>query len=72
MELQQTVTPCPKCGTRITVSERRDPSSDRVTSHEVICPVCWTGVTFVIRNGAGKAALICYERPSRPESRRMN
>lgn len=64
MELFQTVTPCPKCGTRLTVSERRDPGSDGPTSYEVSCPVCRTGVTIASRGtrGCGTPTLICFER----------
>lgn len=65
MELYQEVAPCLNCGTRLTVCGQREPGSEPVTSYEVICPVCWSGVTFAIPGlvDPTKVCLICYERP---------
>jgi hypothetical protein len=67
MELYQEIEPCPSCGTRLTVCGQRDAACDRVGSYEVVCPVCWAGVTFAIRGlvDPAQACLICYERPAR-------
>jgi hypothetical protein len=74
MELYQEVTPCPVCGTRLTLSGEREPGSDRITSYAVNCPVCWTAVVFALRGmiDPAKACLVCYERPlTGRRSRRM-
>jgi uncharacterized protein YbaR (Trm112 family) len=67
MMLYQEVTTCPTCRTRLTVTARREPASDRVTEYEIKSPVCGTSVPFAIRGviHPGEASLICFERPLR-------
>jgi len=65
MDLYQEVAPCLGCGTRLTVCGQRESRPERVTSYEVICPVCWSEVAFAIPGvvDPANACLICYERP---------
>ena len=58
-------TPCPGCGTRLTLWWRKGGGAGHVTRHAVQCPVCRTAVPFAIRGvlNSSETSLICYERP---------